>query len=279
MLFRRQRGQQLSEHRAKTILGIAGGQVGYRYQCGPADAPARGPSPSAHRLRRRLPRVTFSRQRATCCSGWASTLRSRPAAPPPLSRMGLRARTGRICPLQTGRRIFEPRGPASPPTEFSRARISRHQRQCRPGSGTTPCQAACSSSSCRPAHAVVREGAGDRGHRARRAGTGRWAQGAPTVRDSGADPTPARAPSGIARPESFASNLITRSDSRAGTAGLRSTGGVACRARWAWISSRGSDALNGNAPVRVWYRTTPRAYRSLRVSTPRLIRPVCSGGM
>ena len=41
----------------------------------------------------------------------------------------------------------------------------------------------------------------------------------------------------------------------------------------------GSAAANGSTPVTIWYRVTPNAYRSLRASTERFIRPVCSGAM
>ena len=65
----------------------------------------------------------------------------------------------------------------------------------------------------------------------------------------------------------------------AGTPGVRSAGGTAWRAIWQCTNSMGSAAANGSTPVTIWYRVTPNAYRSLRASTERFIRPVCSGAM
>jgi hypothetical protein len=59
----------------------------------------------------------------------------------------------------------------------------------------------------------------------------------------------------------------------------RSAGETGRRAMWQWTHSIGSDAVNGSVPVTISYSVTPRAYRSLRESMDRFIRPVCSGAM
>ena len=64
-----------------------------------------------------------------------------------------------------------------------------------------------------------------------------------------------------------------------GTSFSRSAGGTGRRAMWQWIHSIGSEAENGRLPVTISYSVTPRPYRSLRESSDRFIRPVCSGAM
>ena len=64
-----------------------------------------------------------------------------------------------------------------------------------------------------------------------------------------------------------------------GTSGRRSAGGAGRRARWQCTHAIGSDAVKGRLPVTISYSVTPRAYRSLRASIDRFIRPVCSGAM
>ena len=64
-----------------------------------------------------------------------------------------------------------------------------------------------------------------------------------------------------------------------GTSCSRSAGGTGCLAMWQCTHSIGSDAVKGRLPVSISYSVTPRAYRSLRASIDRFIRPVCSGAM
>src|SRR5580693_308934 len=54
-------------------------------------------------------------------------------------------------------------------------------------------------------------------------------------------------------------------DNGSGTA-TRSAGATGCRATWQWTHSKGSAATNGSTPVSIWYKVTPKEYRSLRVS-------------
>ena len=53
--------------------------------------------------------------------------------------------------------------------------------------------------------------------------------------------------------------------------------GAGRRARWQCTNSAADDARNGGRPHRSSYSVAPNEYRSLRRSTGRLTRPVCSG--
>jgi hypothetical protein len=59
----------------------------------------------------------------------------------------------------------------------------------------------------------------------------------------------------------------------------RSSGDTGTRAMCAWINPSGSLPSNGRAPVSAKYSVAPSAYKSLRESTPRPMRPDCSGAM
>src|ERR1700739_520644 len=59
----------------------------------------------------------------------------------------------------------------------------------------------------------------------------------------------------------------------------RSQGDPCCFAMWQCTHSIGSEAVKGRLPVIIWYKVTPREYRSLRESIERFIRPVWFGAM
>jgi hypothetical protein len=72
---------------------------------------------------------------------------------------------------------------------------------------------------------------------------------------------------------------MTIAETTQGIAVRRSAGGTGRLAMWQWTHSSGSEAMKGRLPVNISYNVTPRAYRSVRESIDRFIRPVCSGAM
>ena len=56
-----------------------------------------------------------------------------------------------------------------------------------------------------------------------------------------------------------------------------SVAGTGVLARWLWTNSLSEEHANGGWPTRSSYSVAPREYRSLRTSTERPSRPVCSG--
>ena len=77
----------------------------------------------------------------------------------------------------------------------------------------------------------------------------------------------------------MASSFITTADRIGGTDGTRSAGAGGRRAMWQCSHSSGSAAWKGSRPVSISKKITPSEYRSLRWSSARLVRPVCSGDM